>query len=102
MRQKRGITMNSRRLTVAWQAGRWSVELRPDGNVLAIHRRQRDATRAARDHARQECLPLIIYDRQGNVRETADYTLKAHRRRANRTGAGRPVTVAGRRGTTLA
>jgi Uncharacterized protein conserved in bacteria (DUF2188) len=102
MRQKRGITMNSRRLTVAWQAGRWSVELRPEGNVLAIHRRQRDATRAARDHARQECLPLIIYDRQGNVRETADYTQKARGRRAIRTGTGRPVTVAGRRGTTLA
>jgi hypothetical protein len=86
---------------VAWQAGRWSVELRPDGSVLATHRRQRDATRAARDHARQECLPLIIYDRQGNVRETADYTQKARGRRAIRTGTGRPVTVAGRRGTTL-
>jgi hypothetical protein len=93
--------MNSTRVTVMWQGDQWRVEVKPTGKVLALHRRQRDATREARDHAREQSLPLIIYDRQGSVRETADYSHKARKRRA-RTGAGRPVTVAGRRGTTLA
>jgi hypothetical protein len=93
--------MNSKRLTVVWRRDRWSIELKPDGTVIGSQRRQRDATREARDHARAECLPLVIYDRQGNVRETADYSNKERKRRT-RTGAGRPVTVAGRRGTTLA
>jgi hypothetical protein len=93
--------MNSKRLTVEWQDDRWRVEMKPDGIVLALHRRQRDATREARDHAREQSLPLIIYDRRGDVRETADYSQKARKRRAVRTGTGRPVTVAGRRGTTL-
>jgi hypothetical protein len=94
--------MNAKRLTVEWQGDRWRVELKPDGNVLALYRRQRDATNEARDQARQQALPLIIYDRHGNVRETADYSQKVRKRRALRTGTGRPVTVAGRRGTTLA
>ena len=94
--------MNSKRLTVVWVGGGWSVELKPNGEVLAQHRRQRDATRAARDHARQRELPLVIYDRHGEVRETADYSQKVRRRRGARVDAGRPVTVGGRRGTTLA
>ena len=94
--------MNSKRLTVAWKDGHWSIELKPDGDLLANYRRQRDATREAREYAREKFLPLVIYDRHGNVRETADYSHKAPRRRAMRTGSGRPVTVAGRRGTTLA
>jgi len=94
--------MNSKRLTVIWQGGQWRVEMKPSGHVLALHRRQRDAAREARDQAREQALLLIIYDRHGNVRETADYSHKARKRRSARTGAGRPVTVAGRRGTTLA
>jgi len=94
--------MNSKRLTVIWQGDQWRVELKPAGHVLALYRRQRDATREARDRAREQALPLIIYDRHGNVRETADYSHKAHKRRPAGTGSGRPITVAGRRGTTLA
>lgn len=94
--------MNSKRLTVVWQGDQWRVELKPSGHVLALHRRQRDAAREARDLAREQGLPLIIYDRHGSVRETADYSHKARKRRSPRTGSGRPVTVAGRRGTTLA
>ena len=94
--------MNSQRLTVTWQGDQWRVEMKPSGHVLALHRRQRDAAREAREQAREKALPLIVYDRNGKVRETADYSHKARKRRAARTGSGRPVTVAGRRGTTLA
>lgn len=94
--------MNPKRVTVSWRDGEWAVDLKPGTEVLVVHRLQRDATREARDYARQNGMPLVIYDRHGDVRETADYSSKTKRRRASRAGGGRPVTVGGRRGTTLA